>query len=51
MKSYSKIQLAAALCFLLSVGPAGAASEPPAVGGNCLRLRLPHLKTLNCSCI
>jgi hypothetical protein len=33
MKSYSKILLAAALGFLLSVGTAGAASQPPAVGG------------------
>jgi len=33
MKSYSKILLAAALGFLLSVATAGAASQPPAVGG------------------
>ena len=33
MKSYSKILLAAALGFLLSIGPAGAASQPPSVGG------------------
>jgi hypothetical protein len=33
MKSYSKILLAAALCFLFSVGSAGAATQPPAVGG------------------
>jgi len=33
MKSYSRILLAAALCYLLSGGPAGAASQPPAVGG------------------
>ena len=33
MKSYSKILLAAALGFLLSVAMAGAASQPPAVGG------------------
>ena len=33
MKPYPKILLAAAICFLLSVGSAGAASEPPAVGG------------------
>jgi len=33
MKSYSRILLAAALCYLLSGGLAGAASQPPAVGG------------------
>ncbi len=33
MKSCSKILLAAALGFLLSVAAAGAASQPPAVGG------------------
>lgn len=32
MKSYSKFLLAAALGFLLFVGWAGAASQPPAVG-------------------
>jgi hypothetical protein len=33
MKSYSRILLAAALCYLLSGGPADAASQPPVVGG------------------
>ena len=33
MKFYSKILLAAAMCFFLSGGPVGAASQPPAVGG------------------
>ena len=33
MKFYLKILLAAALSFLLSGVPAGAASQPPAVGG------------------
>lgn len=32
MKSYSRILLAAILGLLLTVGPAGAASQPPAVG-------------------
>jgi hypothetical protein len=40
MKPYSKILLAAALCFLLSGGPAGAASEPPAVGGKLPEITL-----------
>ena len=40
MKSYSKILLAAAMCFLLSAGPAGAASEPPAVGGKLPEITL-----------
>ena len=40
MKSYSKILLAAALIFLLSVGPAGAASQPPAVGGKLPEITL-----------
>jgi hypothetical protein len=39
LKPYSKIWIAAALCFFLSVGPVGAASEPPAVGG-----KLPEIK-------
>lgn len=33
MKLYSKLLLAAAIFFFFSVGPAGAASQPPAVGG------------------
>ena len=40
MKSYSKILLAAAMCFLLSAGPAGAASGPPAVGGKLPEITL-----------
>ena len=40
MKPYSKILLAVALCFLLSGGPAGAASEPPAVGGKLPEITL-----------
>ncbi len=40
MKSYSKILLAAAVCFLFSVGPAGAASQPPAVGGKLPEITL-----------
>ena len=40
MKSYSKFLLAAALIFLLSVGPAGAASQPPAEGGNLPEITL-----------
>ena len=40
MKSYSKILLAAALIFLLSIGPAGAASQPPPVGGKLPEITL-----------
>ena len=40
MKSYTNILLAAALIFLLSVGPAGAASQPPAVGGKLPEITL-----------
>ena len=40
MKCYLKILLAAALGFLLSVGPAGAASQPPAVGGKLPEITL-----------
>ena len=40
MKCYLKIWLAAALGFLLSFGPAGAASQPPAVGGKLPEITL-----------
>jgi hypothetical protein len=39
MKLYSKILLAAAICFLFAGEPLGAASEPPAIGG-----KLPEIK-------
>ena len=40
MKLYSKLLLAAAICFFLSVGSAGAASQPPAVGGKLPEITL-----------
>ncbi|CAB1055621.1 hypothetical protein D1BOALGB6SA_354 [Olavius sp. associated proteobacterium Delta 1] len=40
MKSYSKILLAAAMCFLFSPGPAAAVSQPPAVGGKLPEISL-----------
>ena len=40
MKCHLKIWLAAALGFLLSVGAAGAASQPPAVGGQLPEITL-----------
>ncbi len=40
MKFYSKILLSVAMCFLLSGGPAGAASQPPAVGGKLPEITL-----------
>ena len=40
MKFYSKILLSVAMCFLLSGGPAGAASKPPAVGGKLPEITL-----------
>jgi len=40
LKPYSKILLAAALCFFFSVGPVGAASEPLAVGGQLPEITL-----------
>ena len=40
MKFYSKILLAAAMCFILFGDPAGAASEPPAVGGTLPEITL-----------
>ncbi|CAB1078289.1 hypothetical protein D1AOALGA4SA_6043 [Olavius algarvensis Delta 1 endosymbiont] len=40
MKSSTQILLAAALGFLLSVGPAVAASQPPAVGGKLPEITL-----------
>ena len=39
MKLYTKILLAAAICFFFIGEPLGAASEPPAVGG-----KLPEIK-------
>ena len=40
MKFYSKILLSVAMCFLLSGGPAGAASQSPAVGGKLPEITL-----------
>ena len=40
MKCYLKIWLAAALVFFLSAGLAGAASQPPAVGGKLPEITL-----------
>ena len=40
MKFYSRILLAVALGFLLSGGPAGAGSQPPAVGGKLPEITL-----------
>jgi len=40
MKSHSKILLAAALVFLLSISSAGAASQPPAVSGKLPEITL-----------
>jgi len=44
MKLYSKILLAAAICFFFSGEPLGAASEPPATGGKLpgIKLASPH---------
>ena len=44
MKLYSKILLAAAICFFVSGEPLGAASEPPATGGKLpeIKLAAPH---------
>ena len=40
MKFYSKILLVVAMCFFLSSAPAGAASQPPAIGGKLPEITL-----------
>jgi hypothetical protein len=40
MKCYLKILLAATLGFFLSIGPVGAASQPPSVGGQLPEITL-----------